>query len=71
MYVHVHVPYTCTCTYMYVYMYMYMCACTWTLYHFQFAIGWWCVIDACAELAEPLYAAYHICGIFSTIALLM
>ena len=37
----------------------------------QFAIGWWVVIDACAEYAEPKTAAYHICGIFSTIALFM
>lgn len=37
----------------------------------QFAIGWWAVIDACAEYSEPRTAAYHICGIFSTIALFM
>ncbi|CAI8053614.1 Transmembrane protein 50B [Geodia barretti] len=36
-----------------------------------FAVGWWFAIDACAERAEPVYAAFHICGIFSTIALLM
>ena len=41
------------------------------LFTFQFAVGWWFVIDACAERAEPVYAAFHICGIFSTIALLM
>ena len=58
-------------------MYMYMCMCMCAMvymcntYHFQFAVGWWCVIDACVEMAEPIYAAYHICGIFSTIALLM
>ena len=37
----------------------------------QFALGWWVVIDACAEYSEPKTAAYHICGIFSTIALVM
>ena len=37
----------------------------------QFALGWWAVIDACAEYSEAKTAAYHICGIFSTIALLM
>ena len=39
--------------------------------HAQFAVGWWVVIDACAEYAEPKTAAYHICGLVSTIALFM
>ena len=37
----------------------------------QFALGWWAVIDGCAEYSEPKTAAYHICGILSTIALFM
>ena len=45
--------------------------CCAQLFNFQFAVGWWFAIDACAERAEPVYAAFHICGIFSTIALLM
>jgi hypothetical protein len=36
-----------------------------------FALGWWIVIDAVVDYAEPLYAAYFICGIFSTLALFM
>ena len=49
-----------------------VCVCVCFTYpFFQFAVGWWFVIDACAERAEPVYAAFHICGIFSTIALLM
>ena len=37
----------------------------------QFALAWWVVIDSNAEYAEPVYAAFYICGILSTIALLM
>ncbi|XP_003388444.1 PREDICTED: transmembrane protein 50B-like [Amphimedon queenslandica] len=36
-----------------------------------FAIGWWLVIDSSVNHSEPIYAAYFMCGIFSTIALLM
>jgi len=53
----------CMCILLYVYVNVFSIL--------QFSIGWWFVIDACAERAEPLYAAFHICGIFSTIALLM
>lgn len=37
----------------------------------QFSLGWWAVIDASVEYAEPIYVAFHICGIVSTVALLM
>ena len=41
------------------------------IFTWQFSVGWWLVIDACADHATPIYAAFNICGIVSTIALLM
>ena len=37
----------------------------------KFSLGWWIVIDAVVDYAEPLYAAYFVCGLFSTLALFM
>ena len=37
----------------------------------MFSAGWWVVIDACVLYSEPLFAAYFVCSIVSTIGLLM
>ena len=34
-------------------------------------MGWWFVIDACVQYSEAIYGAYFICGIISTVALIM
>lgn len=36
-----------------------------------FGIGWWLIIDFAALYSEPLYAAYFICGVMSTVGLFM
>lgn len=36
-----------------------------------FFVGWWFIIDAHAKYPSEMSAAYHVCGVFGTISLLM
>jgi hypothetical protein len=36
-----------------------------------FSMGWWFVIDSTVNYAQPIYSAFFICGIASTIAMVM
>lgn len=55
-------------------MFAVLCVNTTSHYCFpQFALGWWCVIDAAAQYPSnaDFNHAYHVCGVIATLAMLM